>query len=163
DRVAAPAAVLTPDVSSGALPTGQGLTSRLAPLMASRSLGPRVGVVVTDLASGRVLFARAAATPATPASSAKLATAVAALSMLGPAAHFNTRVVTGSVPGSIILVGGGDPTLAAGRPPASDYPQPATLASLAARTARWLRAHGQRSVRLGYDVSLFTGPPTAPG
>jgi D-alanyl-D-alanine carboxypeptidase/D-alanyl-D-alanine-endopeptidase (penicillin-binding protein 4) len=162
-RVAAPAAVLTPAVSSGALPTSQGLTSELAPLLASRSLGPSVGAVVTDLASGRVLFARAATTPAKPASSAKVATAVAALSVLGPGARFTTRVVRGPAPGSIVLVGGGDPTLAAGPVPASDYPRPATLASLAAQTARSLRAHGQRSVRLGYDISLFTGPLTAPG
>jgi D-alanyl-D-alanine carboxypeptidase/D-alanyl-D-alanine-endopeptidase (penicillin-binding protein 4) len=60
-------------------------------------------------------------------------------------------------------VGGGDPTLAVGRPPASDYPQPATLASLASSTARWLRSHGERRVRLGYDTTLFTGPLTAPG
>jgi D-alanyl-D-alanine carboxypeptidase/D-alanyl-D-alanine-endopeptidase (penicillin-binding protein 4) len=162
-RIAAPAAVLAPAGSSGTLPTRQGLTSRLAPLIAARSLGPHAGVVVIDLASGRVLFARAARTPATPASSAKVATAVAALSVLGPAARFTTRVVRGPSPGSIALVGGGDPTLAAGRVPASDYPRPATLASLARQTARWLRAHGQRSVRLGYDISLFTGPLTAPG
>src|SRR5262249_59684574 len=31
------------------------------------------------------------------------------------------------------------------------------------KTARSLRAHGQRSVRLGYDVSLYTGPLMAPG
>jgi D-alanyl-D-alanine carboxypeptidase/D-alanyl-D-alanine-endopeptidase (penicillin-binding protein 4) len=155
--------VLTPAVSSGTLPTSRGLTAGLAPLIASRSLGSHVGVVVADLASGRVLFARAATTPATPASSAKVATAVAALSVLGPAARFTTRVVRGPAPGSIVLVGGGDPTLAAGRVPASDYPRPATLASLARQTARWLRAHGQRSVRLGYDVSLFSGPLTAPG
>jgi D-alanyl-D-alanine carboxypeptidase/D-alanyl-D-alanine-endopeptidase (penicillin-binding protein 4) len=47
--------------------------------------------------------------------------------------------------------------------PAADYPQPASLASLARQTARSLRAHGQRSVRLRYDVSLFSGPLTAPG
>ena len=60
---------------------------------------------------------------------------MAALAVLGPAARFTTRVVHGSAPGSVILVGGGDPTLAAGRAPASDYPQPATLASLARQTA----------------------------
>src|SRR6266702_3229459 len=38
-RIAAPAAVLTPAVSAGSLPTSQGLTSELAPLIASRSLG----------------------------------------------------------------------------------------------------------------------------
>ena len=162
-RVTLPAAVLTPAVSSGLLPTSQGLAAELTPLARSRSLGPHVGVVVTDLASGAVLFARAAADPATPASSAKLATAVAALSVLGPSARFTTRVVRGPAPGSIVLVGGGDPTLAAGPAPASDYPQPATLAALAAQTARSLLAHGQRSVRLSYDVSLFSGPGLAPG
>ena len=162
-RVAEPAAVLAPAVSSGLLPTGHGLTSELAPLIASRSLGTHVGVVVTDLVSGSVLFSRAAATPATPASSAKVATAVAALSVLGPATRFTTRVVRGPAPGSIVLVGGGDPTLSAGPVPASDYPRPTDLATLAARTARSLLAHGQRTVRLAYDVSLFTGPATAPG
>jgi D-alanyl-D-alanine carboxypeptidase/D-alanyl-D-alanine-endopeptidase (penicillin-binding protein 4) len=88
---------------------------------------------------------------------------VAALAVLGPGSRFTTRVVHGPSPGSVILVGGGDPTLAAGRVPAADYPQPATLASLARQTARSLRAHHQRSVRLGYDVSLYTGPPMAAG
>ncbi len=162
-RIAPAATVLTPAVSAGAFPTSRGLTAELAPLIASRSLGPSVGVVVTDLASGRVLFTHAATAPATPASSAKVATAVAALGVLGPTARFTTRVVRGPAPGSVVLVGGGDPTLAAGPAPAFDYPRPATLASLARRTAHSLLAHGKRSVRLGYDVSLFTGPPTAPG
>lgn len=161
--LAAGARVLAPAASAGALPTSRGLTAALAPLVTSRSLGRHVGVVVTDLSSGTVLFSRGGTSPATPASSAKLATAVAALSVLGPTARFTTRVVRGSTPGSIVLVGGGDPTLAAGRPPASDYPRPATLASLAARAARWLRDHGHRTVRLEYDVSQFTGPLMAPG
>jgi len=90
-------------------------------------------------------------------------TAVAALGTLGPAARFTTRVVAGARPGQLTLVGGGDPTLAAGTPPHSDYPQPATLASLAAATAHWLATHKTRTVRLTYDTSLFTGPDTAPG
>jgi D-alanyl-D-alanine carboxypeptidase/D-alanyl-D-alanine-endopeptidase (penicillin-binding protein 4) len=72
-------------------------------------------------------------------------------------------VVAGARPGSLTLVGGGDPTLAAGNPPRSDYPQPATLAALAASTARWLSAHHVRTVRLTYDTSLFTGPSLARG
>jgi D-alanyl-D-alanine carboxypeptidase len=162
-RITPAAAVLPPAVSAGAMPTSRGLASALGHLLASPALGPHVGVVVTDLASGQVLFARAATIPATPASSAKVATAVAALSVLGPGARFTTRVVRGSAPGSVVLIGGGDPTLAAGPAPAADYPQPANLASLAGQTAAYLRAHGQRSVRLGDDVSLFTGPLTAPG
>ena len=62
-----------------------------------------------------------------------------------------------------MLIGGGDPTLAVNEYPSSDYPRPATLAQLAAGTARALRAQGRRSVRLGYDTSLYSGPNLAPG
>ncbi len=161
--LARPASVLAPVAYPAAVPASSGLTAALGPLLASRSLGRHVGAIVTDLATGGVLFARGATSPAAPASSAKVATAVAALSVLGPTARFTTRVVPGRGPGTIVLVGGGDPTLAAGPAPASDYPRPATLADLAAGTARWLHGHGRTTVRLGYDVSLFTGPPLAPG
>jgi D-alanyl-D-alanine carboxypeptidase len=162
-RQAAPGAVLTPAGERGPGPDPRRLAAILAPLAASSSLGQRVGLIVTDLDTGAVLFARQAGSAFTPASSAKLLTAVAALSVLGPSARLTTRVVTGANPGSVVLVGGGDPTLAAGRPPTSDYPQPATLISLAASTARWLTAHHERQVRLSYDTSLFKGPSTAPG
>jgi len=62
-----------------------------------------------------------------------------------------------------VLTGGGDPTLAVNEYPAADYPRPATLAQLAAGTARALKAQGRRSVRLGYDIALFSGPDLAPG
>ncbi len=97
-----------------------------------------------------------------PASTAKLATSIAALQVLGPSARFATTVVTGAGGRSIVLVGGGDPTLAAGPPPATDYPQPATLRELAKRTAQALIARGWHSVRLGYDASLYTGPSLGP-
>ncbi len=161
--LAAPGSVLIPAGAQGPVPNRQRLAAALAPLAASRSLGPHVGLFVTDLDSGAVLYSRQAASGFEPASSAKLLTATAALSVLGPSARFTTRVVSGSTRDSVVLVGGGDPTLAAGQPPKSDYPQPATLASLAAATARWLRAHGEHRVRLAYDTSLFTGPLIAPG
>jgi serine-type D-Ala-D-Ala carboxypeptidase/endopeptidase (penicillin-binding protein 4) len=143
--------------------TAAGVAAALSPLLSSAALGSHVGAVVDDLSTGQVLLSQDAGAGFAPASTAKLAVAVAALDVLGPAATFTTRVVAGQAPSSIVLVGGGDPTLAAGRPPASDYPQPATLASLAAQTARALRARGIRAVRLGYDTSLFTGPLMAPG
>jgi serine-type D-Ala-D-Ala carboxypeptidase/endopeptidase (penicillin-binding protein 4) len=162
-EVEAPGTVLSPAGSHGPLPSPKRLAALLAPLVGAQPLGRHVGAVVTDLATGEVLFSRQAGSPFVPASSAKLLTAVAALSALGPATRFTTRVVAGPGPGSLTLVGGGDPTLAAGNPPRSDYPQPATLAALAASTARWLSARHVRTVRLAYDTSLFTGPSLAPG
>jgi serine-type D-Ala-D-Ala carboxypeptidase/endopeptidase (penicillin-binding protein 4) len=161
-EVEAPGTVLSPAGSHGPLPSRKRLAAALAPLIGAHPLGPHVGAVVTDLATGEVLFSRQAGSPFVPASNAKLLTAVAALGTLG-SARFTTRVVAGAKPGSLTLVGGGDPTLAAGNPPRSDYPQPATLAALAASTARWLSAHHVRTVRLAYDASLFTGPSLAPG
>jgi serine-type D-Ala-D-Ala carboxypeptidase/endopeptidase (penicillin-binding protein 4) len=143
--------------------TASGVAAALSPVLGSATLGKHVGAVVDDLSSGQVLLSRNAASGFTPASTAKLAVSVAALDVLGPSATFTTRVVSGGTASSIVLVGGGDPTLAAGQPPASDYPQPATLESLAAKTARTLRARGINAVRLSYDTSLFTGPLMAPG
>jgi D-alanyl-D-alanine carboxypeptidase/D-alanyl-D-alanine-endopeptidase (penicillin-binding protein 4) len=65
-----------------------------------------------------------------------------------------------------VLVGGGDPLLtenastAAARP--GDYPRAATLQQLARRTADRLRHDRVRSVQLGYDDSLFSGPAVNP-
>jgi D-alanyl-D-alanine carboxypeptidase len=161
-RLEAPGPVLAPAGPRGPVPDRARLAGLLAPLLAARPLGTHVGAVVTDLDTGTVLFSQNAGSAFVPASNAKLLTAVAALSTLGPSARFTTRVVAAR-PGQLTLVGGGDPTLAAGPPPRSDYPQPATLASLAAATAHWLAARGVRTVRLNYDTSLFTGPSTAPG
>ena len=145
--VAAPGEVLLPALRSGPLPTSGGLSTALTPMLASPALGSHVGVVVTDPVSGAVLWSSNGSSPARPAS----------------AARFTTSVVAGATAGSIVLVGGGDPTLAAGPPPASDFPQPATLAALAAATARSLRAQGRSQVQLSYDTSLFSGPLLAPG
>ena len=167
-RVATRPAAAASQVLGGArpttpLPTARGLAAALSGVLGSGMLGKQAGAEVVDPGTGRVLFAQGASDLIQPASTTKLATAVAALDVLGPSARFATRVVAGASPGSIVLVGGGDPTLAAGPPPASDYPQPATLKALAAATARALRAQGRRSVRLGYDTSLYSGPALAPG
>jgi len=146
--------------TAGALPTAAGLGSALGRAL-TRAVGPRPGVVVADARTGRLLYSRDGGSPVTPASTTKVATAVAALAALGPEARFSTRVAES--PGGIVLVGGGDPTLAVNRFPSADYPQPATLAALARATARALKASGRRSVALGYDTSLYTGPAMAPG
>ncbi|HYB15182.1 MAG TPA: D-alanyl-D-alanine carboxypeptidase/D-alanyl-D-alanine-endopeptidase [Streptosporangiaceae bacterium] len=156
-------AVLSAGAQAGLLPTASGLRSALAGPLSAPALGPQVSVLVADPVTGRVLLSEHGAELATPASTAKLATALAALAVLGGGARFTTRVVDGAGPGSIVLVGGGDPTLAVNQFPAQDYPRPATLASLAASTARALKSAGRTTISLGYDTSLYTGPGLAPG
>jgi serine-type D-Ala-D-Ala carboxypeptidase/endopeptidase (penicillin-binding protein 4) len=155
-------AVLSAGTQAGPLPTASGLRSALAGPLSAPALGPQVSVLVADPVTGQVLLSEHGAQLATPASTAKLATALAALAVLGGRARFTTRVVEAAGPGSIILVGGGDPTLAVNQFPAQDYPRPATLASLAASTARALKSAGRATVSLGYDTSLYTGPGLAP-
>jgi D-alanyl-D-alanine carboxypeptidase/D-alanyl-D-alanine-endopeptidase (penicillin-binding protein 4) len=162
-RAASGAARSGQEPGAGAVITRAGLSAQLSGLLGSHALGSQVGAMVTDLGTGQVLYASNSGVPLAPASTAKLATSIAALHVLGPGARFTTRVVTGTTPSTIVLVGGGDPTLAVSRPPASDYPRPATLAALAAATAKALRGRGRDTVRLGFDTSRFTGPPLAPG
>ena len=162
-RVSGAGTVLAPGTGGGSLPTASGLRSALAGPLSAAALGPQVSVEVADPATGRVLLSEDGTRLLTPASTTKLVTSAAALAVLGPDATFTTRVVNGATPDSVILVGGGDPTLAVHPFPAQDYPRPATLASLAAETARALKAGGRRTVSVGYDTSLYTGPDLAPG
>jgi D-alanyl-D-alanine carboxypeptidase/D-alanyl-D-alanine-endopeptidase (penicillin-binding protein 4) len=155
--------VLAPGTQGGPMPTASGLRSALAGPLSAAALGPSVSVLVADPVTGRVLLSENGARPSTPASTTKVITALAALAVLGGDAKFTTRVVRGSAADRIVLVGGGDPTLAVDPYPAQDYPRPATLASLAAATARALRSQGLTTVSLGYDASLYTGPGLAPG
>src|SRR5580693_6875432 len=155
--------VLGTGTQDGPLPTSTGLQKALAGPLSAPALGPQVSALVADPVTGRVLLSEHGSRPMTPASTTKLATGLAALAVLGQNARFTTKVVRGATPGSIILVGGGDSTLAVNQFPARDYPQPATLASLAKATARTLRAQGHRTVVLDYDTSLYTGPGVAPG
>jgi D-alanyl-D-alanine carboxypeptidase/D-alanyl-D-alanine-endopeptidase (penicillin-binding protein 4) len=156
-------AVLGTGTPDGPLPTPNGLRNALAGPLSAPALGPQVSVLVADPVTGRVLLSEHGSRAMTPASTTKLATGLAALAVLGDDARFTTKVVRGAAPGSIILVGGGDPTLAVNPFPARDYPRPAALASLAASTARALKTQGRRTVVLGYDTSLYTGPGLAPG
>jgi len=155
--------VLAPASRNGTLPTTNGLRSALAGPLSAAALGPQVSAVVADPGSGKILWSQNPDQLATPASTTKLVTAAAALAALGPEATFTTTVVRGATDNSVILVGGGDPTLAVHPFPPGQYPRPATLAALAQASARALRAQGQRTVSLGYDDDLYTGPGLAPG
>jgi D-alanyl-D-alanine carboxypeptidase/D-alanyl-D-alanine-endopeptidase (penicillin-binding protein 4) len=144
-QVSAAGQVLATGAGRSPLPTTAGLRSALAGPLSAAALGPQVSAVVADPASGRILLSEHGRQLSTPASTNKLVTSVAALAVLGADARFTTRVVRGLAANSVILVGGGDPTLAVHSFPASDYPQPATLAALAAATARALKAQGRLS------------------
>ncbi|MBV9023407.1 MAG: D-alanyl-D-alanine carboxypeptidase/D-alanyl-D-alanine-endopeptidase [Streptomycetaceae bacterium] len=146
------------------LPTSQGLNAALGPLFNAPALGGiRTGAVL-DAATGRELFDHQADLPTAPASTTKIATAVAALETLGPDFTIPTTVVPGPGPGTIVLAGGGDPTLtaAAPSPEAGPSAHPASLAALADATAKALRVHGTTKVKLAYDTSRYTGPEVHP-
>jgi D-alanyl-D-alanine carboxypeptidase/D-alanyl-D-alanine-endopeptidase (penicillin-binding protein 4) len=113
---------------------------------------------VVDAATGKTLFDRASTVVVPPASTAKLLTAAAALTVLGPDRRLVTSVVR--VGNAVVLVGGGDPTLAGPRS-VPHYPAAARLVDLAARTAAALGPAARVSVAV--DDSLFTGPRTGLG
>ena len=88
-----------------------------AALVAARPPGTAVGYLLIDLASGQVLAELNPDLPLIPASTVKLATAVAALDVLGPEHRFRTELLAdgvidnGVLHGDLILRGGGDPSL----------------------------------------------------
>lgn len=121
----------------------------LATLLAQNALaGARVGVLVSDLATGDVLCAHDADKGFLTASNMKLVSSAIALSTLGPDFQFVTRVVAApsegdTIDGDLFLVGGGDPSLGSepGVERAGDAMAP--LHELAAA----LHARGIRKVR----------------
>ena len=160
-----PSPLVTPTPVLAAPPTGPpqtatGVARRLAGPLADRRLGSRVSATVVDAETGQVLLDRGAADPVTPASTAKLATSVALLSVTEPDQRLTTRLVAGSQPGDVVLVGGGDPTLSAapaGKPTAYEgAARVSTLAALAKQAGL-----GPLS-RVVVDSSLFSGPTMAP-
>ena len=173
DQGAAPTATASPSPSPLATPTpvlaapptgppqtATGVARKLAGPLADHRLGSRVSATVVDAETGQVLLDRGAADPVTPASTAKLATSVALLSVTEPDQRLTTRLVAGSRPGDVVLVGGGDPTLSAapaGKPTAYEgAARVSTLAALAKQAGL-----GPVS-RVVVDSSLFSGPTMAP-
>ena len=140
-------------------PSAAGVSAVLGPLFADSRLGGHVTASVIDVASGEELFGRDAAGAAVPASTAKLLTAAAVLQARGPAYRIPTRVVAGANPGEVVLIGGGDPTLAAGVN--TTYPGAARLDLLAGLVATAL--HGQTPTRVTIDGSAYSGPTLSPG
>jgi D-alanyl-D-alanine carboxypeptidase/D-alanyl-D-alanine-endopeptidase (penicillin-binding protein 4) len=117
----------------------------------TRGWGATVGVSIVEVATGRVLAARDADAPKNPASNAKLATAVAALRLLGGDRRLHTGLygeVRGGDVEELVLRGQGDPSLTS-----------ADLAGLARDLARaGARSVGELLVDQSYFDERFVPP-----
>ena len=139
------------------LPSGAAVLRAIAPALAAPLIRGKVALSVIDVDSGQSLVDLKGSSAAVPASTAKLATALAALTVLPPDLRLVTRVVAGA-PGDVVLVGGGDPTLLAPGT-RSGYPRPARLADLAAQLVKL----GRPVRRVLVDDRLYAGARTGPG
>ncbi|GLW30220.1 hypothetical protein Areg01_31600 [Actinoplanes regularis] len=154
-----PTPVLAAVNAQGAVPNAAAVKEALDPLVKSSALGSTVHVSVMDVASAQVLYSQNADIPTTPASTTKLLTAATALAARGPAYRLATRVVAGENPGEVVIIGGGDPTLAINAK--GQFPGAARLDRLAAQVRKAL---GDTPVtKVTVDISLFSGPETATG
>jgi D-alanyl-D-alanine carboxypeptidase/D-alanyl-D-alanine-endopeptidase (penicillin-binding protein 4) len=152
------ASVPEPIGDGAALPSRTGLEAALAPLFADAGLGGQVAGTVADGLTGEVLWDRGGDTAVVPASTAKVLVAAAVLYARGPNYRIPTRVVAGPNPGEVVIIGGGDPTLAAGE--VSAYAGAARLDQLAEQVRQALGTTMPTKVIL--DTSLFSGPTTHP-
>ncbi|MEV6122487.1 D-alanyl-D-alanine carboxypeptidase/D-alanyl-D-alanine-endopeptidase [Streptomyces sp. NPDC052077] len=158
-------AVLTalggPGGSAGGVKAAPGtgaLAGTLRPLLEDPALGHPRGASVVDLTTGARLYGTGDTASLTPASTTKIATAVAALTALGPDHRLTTRAVLEPGTAKLVLVGGGDPTLTARERAAGS----ASLRVLARETAEALRKRGTREVTLSYDTTLYAGSAAHP-
>ena len=137
--VPTPTATPTPEPDPRPVPTEildaqRARTCSITTLAQDDRLRDFYGAVV-NAETGEVLFDRQADAAVRTASGLKVLTAAAALAVLGPDHRLSTRVVAGSAPGTVVLVGGGDATLS--RLPAgqeSVYRGAPKLSDLAAQT-----------------------------
>ncbi len=126
-------------------------------------LGTFTGQVI-DLATGNVLYDQGGTTPSVTASAIKVVTAAAAMQALGPNFRISTKVVySPSAPDTVVLVGGGDPTLTRLTSGSSVYRGAARMSDLANQVKEWAAANGITEIKhLILDTSLITGPTWEP-
>ncbi|MFI2436517.1 D-alanyl-D-alanine carboxypeptidase/D-alanyl-D-alanine-endopeptidase [Streptomyces sp. NPDC018693] len=148
----------TVQAGPGSVPDDTALAAVLDPLLDVPALGDLHAAAVVDVATGRLLYGSGADRALTPASTTKVATAVAALTAMGPDHRLTTRASLEPDTKELVLVGGGDPTLTA-RADADGW---ASLRTLAASTATALKKRGITEVTLSYDTALYAGSPLHP-
>lgn len=151
--VAEPTAVARPVPAELAEASGV-RTCSVGKASAHRALGKQT-VVVFDESGNRLLVDNA--DEAIPMGSVmKVITAAVALDILGKKGRFTTRVVDGSTAGTVIVIGGGDPTLRAGG--TSIYSGAPSIAELASKTVSAYQAKYPESptiTRVLIDLSMF--------
>lgn len=131
-------------------------SSRLAVarLLDHRILDSRIGndfaMIVTDAATGDVVWSHDPDNRQRAASNMKLVTAVSALATMGPNKRFATRVLAAARPNEVIIQGAGDPLLTS-----------TEVRGLAVQTAKKL-TRGARVV-VHVDGDLFSPPRHGPG
>jgi D-alanyl-D-alanine carboxypeptidase/D-alanyl-D-alanine-endopeptidase (penicillin-binding protein 4) len=154
-----PHAELGPLPADAPLPTPAGLGAALD--QAAADMPGKFAGVVIDPATDTELWGHTPERSLVPASTAKVVTTAAALLALNPTDRLITRVVTGPDPGTVVLVGGGDPTLTAlpdGK--GSLYPDAPSLGQLADAVKK--KAPGPIR-RVLVDTSRYTDDGLAPG
>jgi len=145
-----------------AVPTTAGMTAALADAAANPNLGI-LGGRVADALTGTQIWEQRADAPMQPASTIKILTAAASLLTLDRTARLSTIVKAADqnrMPGVVVLVGAGDPTLSAA-PPGEEtwYRGAGRIADLAEQ----VRKSGITPTAVQVDNSLFSGPDMAPG
>ncbi|MET7748561.1 D-alanyl-D-alanine carboxypeptidase/D-alanyl-D-alanine-endopeptidase [Micromonospora sp. NPDC005367] len=154
-----PSAVLAGVDPNAPQPTPDGVRAALDPLVRAAALGDRVNVSVADVLTGQPLFGQGADDGTVPASVTKLVTAVTVLAARGPGYRIPTRAVAGANPGEVVIVGGGDITLAVDQD--GFYPGAARLDDLAKQVEQALG--GTKPTKVIIDGSLYSGPTLEPG
>ena len=133
--------------------TDQGVGTAVKRAMNSAALGSMKTAYVADAASGAKVVSVSGVKPMIPASTMKLITAFAAVKTLGSDYRFTTKVVRGTTPTSIVLIGGADPVLTR-----------ADMTRLAQRTKSGLKRAGLTgAVTVNFDDDMFVAPTSAPG
>jgi serine-type D-Ala-D-Ala carboxypeptidase/endopeptidase (penicillin-binding protein 4) len=148
--------------TNGRPPRAPSVAAALAQAITAPALGGRLLAQVVDSTTGTALYSHLGPTPAAPASTGKLLTAAALLAVRAPTDRLTTKVVAGPA-GTVVLVGGGDPTLTgapAGQPGA--YAGAARISDLATQVSRVLASSHQTVQHIVVDDSLFASPTISP-
>jgi D-alanyl-D-alanine carboxypeptidase/D-alanyl-D-alanine-endopeptidase (penicillin-binding protein 4) len=141
-------------------PSASGVKAALSGPASAGVLSPLTGVVI-DPATGTALWQEGDTTPLIPASTIKILVTAAALLSVDHTAQLSTKVVQGDAPGTVVVIGGGDPTLSS-QPAGTTtvYPGAPTLDDLAAQ----VKANASAPItQVLFDLSRYAGEGSAPG